>query len=73
MVLADALELDAGCTDEAILQHLRGRERCWNCFEMAGNRSGDECREQGCVDGWIPLSGPHVRGCFVIDLILGKE
>ena len=40
-VLADALE-EAGCTDEAILTHLRG-------------------------------PGPHVRGCHVIDLILGRS
>ncbi len=40
-VLADALE-EAGCTDEAILGHLRG-------------------------------PGPHVRGCFALDLVLGKE
>ncbi len=40
-VLADALE-DAGGTDAAILEHLRG-------------------------------PGPHVRGCFVLDLFLGKE
>lgn len=40
-VLADALE-DTGCTDAAILDHLRGPE-------------------------------PHVRGCFVVDLLLGKE
>jgi hypothetical protein len=40
-VLADALE-DAGCTEAAILDHLRG-------------------------------PGPHVRGCFVLDLLLGKS
>jgi hypothetical protein len=40
-VLADALT-DAGCTDTALLEHLRG-------------------------------SGPHVRGCFVVDLLVGKE
>jgi hypothetical protein len=39
-VLADALE-EAGCTDPAILGHLRG-------------------------------PGPHVRGCWVVDLILGR-
>ena len=38
-VLSDALQ-DAGCTDESILDHLRG-------------------------------PGPHVRGCHVVDLILG--
>jgi hypothetical protein len=40
-ILADAL-LDAGCTDDALLAHLRS-------------------------------PGPHVRGCWVIDLLLGKE
>lgn len=40
-VVADALE-DAGCTNEAILNH---------------------CRQPGV----------HVRGCWVIDLLLGKE
>jgi hypothetical protein len=40
-ILADALE-DAGCTNGAILDHLRG-------------------------------PGPHVRGCWALDLILGKE
>jgi hypothetical protein len=41
LVLADALE-EAGCTDEAVLSHLRS-------------------------------DGPHVRGCWVLDLVLGKE
>jgi hypothetical protein len=40
-ILADALE-EAGCSDRAILDHLRG-------------------------------PGPHVRGCFAVDLLLGKE
>ncbi len=40
-ILADALE-EAGCTDAAILGHLRG-------------------------------PGPHVRGCWALDLLLGKE
>jgi hypothetical protein len=40
-VLADALE-DAGCTDQAIFDHLRG-------------------------------PGPHVRGCWPVDLVLAKE
>jgi hypothetical protein len=40
-VLADALE-EAGCTDQAILDHLRG-------------------------------PGPHIRGCWVLDAILGRE
>jgi hypothetical protein len=40
-VLSDALE-EAGCTDEAILSHLRS-------------------------------PGPHVRGCWALDLVLGRE
>jgi hypothetical protein len=40
-VLADALE-DAGCSDDAILAHLRS-------------------------------PGPHVRGCWALDLILGRQ
>jgi hypothetical protein len=40
-ILADAFE-DAGCTEQTILDHLRG-------------------------------PGPHVRGCFALDLVLGKS
>jgi hypothetical protein len=40
-ILADALE-DAGCSEEALLSHLRG-------------------------------PGPHVAGCWAVDLLLGKE
>ena len=40
-ILADALE-EAGCTDPALLEHLR-------------------------------RPGPHVRGCWALDLVLNKE
>jgi hypothetical protein len=40
-VLADALE-EAGCSDQAVLDHLRG-------------------------------PGPHVRGCFAVDTVLGRR
>jgi hypothetical protein len=40
-ILADALQ-DAGCGNDAILEHCQGE-------------------------------GPHVRGCWVVDLVLGKE
>jgi hypothetical protein len=40
-ILADALE-EAGCTEAAVLNHLRG-------------------------------PGPHVRGCHILDLVLGRE
>jgi hypothetical protein len=41
LVLADALE-EAGCTEEAVLAHLRA-------------------------------AGPHVRGCWALEAILGKD
>jgi len=64
-VLSDALE-EAGCTDEALLRHLRGWEPCHSHDPV---RACDVCHDTG----WQPLRGPHVRGCHVLDLILGKE
>lgn len=79
-ILADALT-DAGCDCTPLLMHLRGRRPCTFCggFPQAvpgGDRvpcmmpgPGDiNCRE---VDGWHVLDGPHVRGCWAVDLILG--
>jgi hypothetical protein len=38
---------------------------------------GDALEEAGCSDERLPghcrASGPHVRGCFVVDLVLAKE
>ncbi len=60
-VLADALE-EAGCTDEPLLMHLRG-------FEDVPCASGGVT--QAVVR--VPLRGSHVRGCWALDLIIGKE
>ncbi len=65
-LLADALE-EAGCTDAAILGHCRGFEPCPEC------NGGPPGHYPDCKDGWIPLRGPHVRGCWVLDTLLGKE
>jgi hypothetical protein len=70
-LLADALE-EAGCADAAILGHCRGKEPCWNCFDGPERRDGDECKEQCNNTGWMD-AGPHARGCWVLDLLLGKE
>jgi hypothetical protein len=56
-VLADALE-DAGCDNEDLLRHLRGQERC-----PVPHHDHD----------WRKFRGPHVRGCWAVDCILGKE
>jgi hypothetical protein len=38
---------------------------------------GDALEEAGCIDKGVldhcRATGPHVRGCWVVDLILGKE
>lgn len=74
-VLADAME-DAGCDSEVLLRHLRGQGPCddethqkaggnyW-CPKCGGTEEGSE--------GWMKLRGPHARGCWVIDLVLGKS
>lgn len=58
LVLSDALE-EAGCDSKELLRHLRGHERAWFYH--------------GPDDVWDGLRGPHVRGCWALDLILGKE
>lgn len=72
-ILADALE-EAGCGDEALLRHLRGWERCRLCAFAEGQ--GDVliwCGQCEGHRGWTPLRGPHARGCWALDLVLGKE
>jgi hypothetical protein len=78
-ILADALE-DAGCADEAILRHLRGWERCPECigssgFDRRANERCSRCRpaNHDADHGWISLRCSHVRGCHVLDAILGKN
>lgn len=73
-ILADALE-EAGCENEEIMRHCRGEERC--VCELPTERprhpNGLNLSCNQCRDGWLPLRGPHVRGCWVLDLLLGKE
>jgi hypothetical protein len=63
-VLADALE-DAGCTS-ATLGRLPGRRWWW------GSRGKPSCTD-GDLLGHLRGAGPHDRGCWAVDLILGKE
>ena len=76
MILADALE-EAGCDDEIILDHLRGLYGCDLCegvmviYETEALTSRRQCPK--CSgDGLLPPP-PHFRGCWAVDLVLGKE
>jgi hypothetical protein len=87
-VLADALE-EAGCAEESLLRHLRGDQWCRDCQgtgRLKYNTTTDNdptcwfehtCHFcEGC--GWAasvycPVRSVHVRGCWALDLLLGKE
>lgn len=75
-ILADALE-EAGCTDQAILHHLRGEEPCIHCYNDGVDDPPMDHEKAYCSycnrTGWMKMRGPHVRGCWVVDLLLGKE
>lgn len=54
LLLADALE-EAGCTDEALLMHCRGKERCFQ-----GVRTGEPCSSS--IDGGLVCAFCHGTG-----------
>lgn len=72
-ILADALE-EAGCEDEIIMRHCRGEEPCPTGCRKVGSEylvNGNRCPSCHGSSGLVtPL---HVRGCWVVDLILGKQ
>lgn len=80
--LADALE-DSGYTHADILNHLRGKERCWECDNglcpprQRGERADSIRTRWPCescqATGWIALRGPHVLGDWALDIILGRN
>jgi hypothetical protein len=61
-ILADALE-DAGCEDAEILNHLRSEKPGVAVWPGSKPGSADP----------VKLRGPHVRGCWAVDMLLGKE
>jgi len=73
-LVADALE-EAGCDDWWLLCHLRGREMCSVCLSGEARK---RCRlspggNPDCFEGMVPLRGPHVRGCWALDMISGRR
>jgi hypothetical protein len=73
-ILADALE-EAGYNDREILLHCRGKKRCNLCRSNPGRDFGDAWYDcDGCEGrGYVDLECPHARGCWVLDLLLGKD
>lgn len=73
-VLADALG-EAGCADAGLLGHLRADLHCNRCGGSGETMSINDAAAGGCVDcrgaGRVPAT--HARGCWVLDLILGKS
>lgn len=85
-ILADVLE-EAGCANEDILMHCRGMENVCNRCDGDGKAHGSDrpfewsadpdymkcpvCKGSG--KGWRKTDAPHVRGCWVLDLLLGKS
>ena len=78
LVLADALE-EAGCVEQELLRHLRGWAPCYYCLDNPAidREAGEWCTYCG-HERWLgPYGdfgpGPHVRGCWALDLVLGRE
>jgi hypothetical protein len=76
-LVADALE-EAGCENDKLLRHLRGQEWCWSCMgEDKAWQSCDVCNPDRLSwdlwSGWVKLRSKHHRGCWALDLVLGKE
>src|SRR5262249_40531844 len=78
-VLAGPLE-EAGGTDEPALRHLRGFAWCLRC-EGTGRSPYDlgyappprePCPDCG-ASGWLKTEAPHVRGCWVIDMLIDSR
>lgn len=76
-ILADALE-EAGCTEYELLDHCRfgNKIHCFNCGGTGISSVDDDgtrslCRRCGGTR-FVRSARSHVRGCWALDLILGK-
>ncbi len=77
--LADSLE-ESGCDYTELLMHLRGKKICRYCMlpdESSADYGGGRFWCPGCggseedSQGWMMSGDHHVRGCWVVDFILG--
>ncbi len=66
-VLSDALE-EAGCDNILLLWHLRTGRECVGC----GRRRDKEWTCVWCGSAAAPRAAPHYRGCWAVDLVLGR-
>lgn len=76
------IELDPGCRTPGVIAISQAayEERALPSGEMQLDRLGilaDALEEAGCTEadllGHLRGPGPHVRGCWTVDLVLGKE
>lgn len=74
-ILADALE-EAGCAEKAILDHLRGVEKCPFCpdgFHTAGGAfTRNKFHACGRCDGKGTRSANHIKSCWALNLFLSR-
>ncbi len=76
-ILADALE-EAGCSEAAILEHLRGEEKCPWCDAMGLHRGSPPPGMEGqkwCshCNGSGNRSVTHQKGCWCLELLRGEK
>jgi hypothetical protein len=70
-ILGDSLE-EADCTDAAILRHCRRKQELCVFCNGTGWLHFDDGLPNCLCHVCLGESGPHVRGCWVLDLILPK-
>lgn len=71
IVLGDAL-LEAGCDSQALLAHLEDKALVIERHVDSGPY-GYGPRDVTWEEKWVDAPCVHARGCWAVDLVLGKE